>query len=142
MPPLPGSQHGLPVMRIEYLSQFDVLQLRTRLEARQRERFEVMNLDRLQAALAAPRQAVFGHELHPTLWDKASALLTLLIRNHPFYDGNKRVACAALREFLRRNGYELAAAEQELAALATRIVLSEATPDEVARWLEQTSTPR
>ncbi len=123
-------------MSIDYLSQFDVLQIRTKFAAQVHETFDVMNLNALQSALAAPRQVVFGHELHPTLWDKAAALLTLLIKNHPFYDGNKRIAVLAAREFLRRNGWDLCVVESAAAAFTKGIALGRNEPDDVKAWLQ------
>jgi death-on-curing protein len=41
-----------------------------------------------------------GHDLYPTLVDKASALCFSLMKNHPFLDGNKRVGHAAMETFL------------------------------------------
>lgn len=129
-------------MTINYLSQFDLLQIRTRLQARLRTSFDTMDIERLQAALAAPRMVVFGHELHPTLWDKAAVLLTRLIVNHPFYDGNKRIAAQAVREFLRRNGYELTVDEQALARMTRQVVAGEIDAAALGAWLEQHVAPR
>jgi death on curing protein len=39
----------------------------------------------------------------------AGALLLALNRNHPFEQGNKRTALAATQQFLKANGYVLAA---------------------------------
>jgi death on curing protein len=124
-------------MTTRYLSQFDLLQIRTKLQAALGTSFPTMDLDRLQGALAAPRQVIFGHEAHPTVWDKAAILLTRLIVNHPFYDGNKRIAARAVREFLRRNGYDLAADESALSAITRRIVAGEIDPAALAVWLER-----
>lgn len=124
-------------MSVEYLSQFDLLQIRTRLAAQLHESFDVFNLHGLQAALAAPRQVVFGQELCPTLWDKAAVLLMRLIKNHPFYDGNKRIAMIAAAEFLRRNGWELTASAANASAFAREITLGGVDESEVARWLER-----
>jgi death on curing protein len=129
-------------MSIKYLSQFDLLQIRTRLAASLRTSFDTMNLDSLQAALAAPRQNVFGHEPHPTLWSKAAVLLIRLINNHPFYDGNKRIASRAVHEFLYRNGYELLADESVMMLMTRRIVTEELDVDALAIWLEQNSISR
>jgi len=41
-----------------------------------------------------------------SFWDRASILIRDLILEHPFSDGNKRVAFLALTEFLYKNGYE------------------------------------
>lgn len=58
----------------------------------------------LESAVAAPMMAVFGEELHKTIYNKAAAYLFYIARNHAFVDGNKRTAAAAALTFLRANG--------------------------------------
>ena len=58
----------------------------------------------LESALAAPMMAVFGEELHKTVYNKAAAYLFYIAKNHAFLDGNKRTAAAAALAFLRANG--------------------------------------
>ena len=95
-----------------------------------------MNLNNLQSALAAPRQAFFGQEMYPTMWDKAGALLHALIRNHPFVDGNKRIAFIAVTEFLRRNGYDLRVTAGEATAFTKQIAQGIVEPETIAAWLQ------
>jgi death on curing protein len=123
-------------MPVEYLSQFDVLQIRTKLAAQVHDSFDELNLAGLQSALAAPRQSMFGVELQPTLWDKAAILLTLLIKNHPFYDGNKRIAFIAVQEFLRRNGWDLSLGMHEAASFTTGIAAGRVDANGVVGWLQ------
>lgn len=120
---------------MKYLSLFDLLQIRTRLQAAARRSFDVMNSNALQAALAAPRQVVFGHEVHTGLVEKAAILFSRLIDNHPFYDGNKRIAVEALRLFLQRNQVALNATDDELLGFARRIVLEDLSARELESWL-------
>ena len=122
---------------MKYLSQFDLLQIRTRLQAEANQSFDVMSTNGLQSALAAPRQAVFGHEVHSGLINKAAILFSRLIRNHPFYDGNKRIAAEALRLFLRRNQVELIASEADLLQYARRIVLEDPAQEELEAWIAE-----
>ncbi len=56
----------------------------------------------LESALTAPMMAVFGEELHKTIYNKAAAYLFYIAKNHALLDGNKRTATAA--SFLRANG--------------------------------------
>jgi death on curing protein len=123
-------------MPVEYLSQFDVLQIRTKLAAQVHDSFDELNLAGLQSALAAPRQSMFGVELQPTIWDKAAILLTLLIKNHPFYDGNKRIAFIAVQQFLRRNGWDLMLAMPEAASFTTSIAAGRVDAAGVVAWLQ------
>jgi len=123
----------------KYLSQFDLLQIRTKLAAQLGESFDELNLNGLQSALAAPRQSMFGTELHPTLWDKAAVLLSRLINNHPFYDGNKRIAFIAVREFLHRNGWELLVDAEEAARFTRSIARGEREVTAIQQWLQEHS---
>lgn len=61
----------------------------------------------LESALAQPRAGFGDTEFHPTVFDKAAAYLYHLAKNHPFLDGNKRVAAATALVFLAMNGYLL-----------------------------------
>lgn len=122
---------------IDYLSQFDVLQIRTRLAARLHTSFDELNLSSLQSALASPRQSMFGEEFFPTLWDKAAALLTALIRNHPFYDGNKRIAFVAVSEFLRRNGWEMTVEFDQATPFTTAIAAGRCDSAAIIAWLQE-----
>jgi death-on-curing protein len=53
----------------------------------------------LEAALFRPQTGYYRDVIH-----EAAALFESLILNHPFVDGNKRVAFAATDVFLRLNG--------------------------------------
>lgn len=49
------------------------------------------------------RQGVGEKELYPTFEEKAAILLYLIVKNHAFVDGNKRVAAACFLLFLEKN---------------------------------------
>jgi death-on-curing protein len=57
----------------------------------------------LESALFRPRTGYYGD-----LAEMAAALFESLLMNHPFVDGNKRVAFFATDVFLRLNGQKLA----------------------------------
>jgi len=96
---------------------------------------ELLNLGRLEASLAAPRQTMFGEELYPDVFSKAAILFYLLIKNHPFLDGNKRTAFLALMRFLNLNGYTLSAANDELYQFTIDVASSVSTKEEVEMWI-------
>jgi hypothetical protein len=48
-------------------------------------------------------QSYDGKEIYPTLEEKASMLLYLIVKNHSFIDGNKRIAAACFLYFLGKN---------------------------------------
>ncbi|MEX0734347.1 MAG: type II toxin-antitoxin system death-on-curing family toxin [Steroidobacteraceae bacterium] len=58
----------------------------------------------LESALHRPQTGYYDTIVH-----EAAALLESLVQNHPFVDGNKRVAFAVVDVFLRINGYKLTA---------------------------------
>jgi len=66
--------------------------------------------------LAALGQPQWPH--HRTLPEKAATLHFAINRNHPYLDGNKRMALAAPDAFLRLNGGTLFASDADLVALA------------------------
>ncbi len=57
----------------------------------------------LESCLAVPFQRFTGKSLYPNLISKASILFYLLIKNHPFQNGNKRIAMTTLFYFLYKN---------------------------------------
>jgi death-on-curing protein len=58
----------------------------------------------LESALHRPQTGYYD-----TLVHEAAALLESLVQNHPFVDGNKRVAFAVVDVFLRINGQVITA---------------------------------
>jgi death-on-curing protein len=60
----------------------------------------------LESAVAAPQAGFGGKSPFGDLPEVAAAYLFYLCRNHPFLDGNKRVALGACLVFLRLNGIE------------------------------------
>ncbi|MEY3927676.1 MAG: hypothetical protein RJA97_683 [Bacteroidota bacterium] len=49
------------------------------------------------------QQSFGGLELYPSLEEKAAMLLYLVVKNHAFVDGNKRIAAACFLLFLKHN---------------------------------------
>ena len=70
--------------------------------------------EKLEAAVLRPETSVFGADAYPTLAEKAAALLESLAVGHPFLDGNKRIAFAAMETFLRLNGVSISAPEDPM----------------------------
>jgi len=78
----------------------------------------------LESCLATPFQTFSKKDLYRTLKDKAAILFYLLIKNHPFENGNKRVAVTSLLVFLQFNGYWLKTTPDELYRLAVWVAES------------------
>lgn len=58
----------------------------------------------LESCVAMPFMKVGGKYLYRTLIARASILFYLMIKNHPFQNGNKRIATTTLLMFLHKNG--------------------------------------
>lgn len=56
-----------------------------------------------ESALGQIQQSFNDHDLYPSIEEKASMLLYLVVKNHAFVDGNKRIAAACFLLFLRKN---------------------------------------
>ncbi len=69
---------------------------------------------RLESCLAVPFQTFFKKNLYSGITNKAAVLFYLLIKNHPFQNGNKRIAITSLMVFLYKNKKWLRADIQEL----------------------------
>jgi len=92
---------------MRYLTIDEVLALHEYAVERFGGSFGLLDRGKLEASVAAPMQNVFDTELYPDPWSKAAILFFLLIKNHCFIDGNKRVALYALLRFLEINGYTI-----------------------------------
>ena len=91
----------------------------------------------LDSALAQPKATFGGEFLHSTIYEQAAACLYHLSRNHPFINGNKRTACAAMETFLELNGYELTLSDEEEYQLVIQVAQGNMTKDEISIFLEQ-----
>ncbi len=58
----------------------------------------------LEGCIAVPFQQFFGQDPYPTLATKASILFYLMVKDHPFQNGNKRIAITTLFILLYKNG--------------------------------------
>ena len=68
----------------------------------------------LESCVITPFQRFSGKALYPTLVAKTAMLFYLMIKNHPFQNGNKRIAITTVLTFLFANGKWLKADAQAL----------------------------
>jgi len=90
----------------------------------------------LEAALARPQTGYYADVI-----EQAAALMESLSQNHPFVDGNKRVAISVTAAFLRINGFRLQF--DDLTGYAFLIGLYETNDfrfDRLLEWLRQHAT--
>jgi death on curing protein len=92
----------------------------------------------LESALARPQQR-WHYQPNSRLWELAAASAYGLARNHPFVDGNKRVALVAMVAFLERNGVELTATNREALSIMLGLAAGDMTEDRLAAWIDDHS---
>ena len=80
----------------------------------------------LESCLSTPFMYFNRKQLYPRLVDKAAILFYLLIKNHPFVNGNKRIAVTSLLIFLLNNGKWIRVRHEDLYEIAVEVAKSEA----------------
>ena len=93
----------------------------------------------LEAALARPRSGYYS-----SLSQQAAALMQSLAMNHPFVDGNKRVAFALTAVFLRMNGLSFAkkqglkiSAKEGVKFIEDTLIAGKASLATITDWIEE-----
>lgn len=90
--------------------------------------------DSFDGALSSIYQSFDGKELYPTIAEKASNLLYFIIKDHPFYDGNKRIGALLFIVFLTINDFHLTESGEtkisDRALTALALLIAESEPSE------------
>ena len=94
----------------------------------------------LDSALARPlNRAAYGT---PDAAELAAAYAYGLAANHPFVDGNKRIAYVALELFLALNGVRFAASDAESVMSMLAVAAGTMKEDALASWIRRHCKPR
>jgi len=80
----------------------------------------------LEGILASIEQTMFGESLYRSREEKAANLLYLLVKDHPFSDGNKRIGSLLFMLYLQQEGMTHQLNSQALTALA--LLIAESAP--------------
>jgi death-on-curing protein len=102
--------------------------------------FGVRDEGLMDSALARPLNRM-AYEGVSDLLDLAATYAVGISSNHPFIDGNKRVAFMAMGQFLNDNGLDLIASEDDATATMLRVARGELTIEELADWLRTRVDP-
>ena len=94
----------------------------------------------LESALARPLNLALDG--HPDVADLAAAYGVGLARNHPFVDGNKRVAFLAVGLFLALNGWRLVVSQADATLTVLAVAAGQIDEAVFARWLREHSASR
>ncbi len=90
----------------------------------------------LDSALEQPRAMFNGSYLHDSLVKMAAAYGFHICNNHPFIDGNKRVALVAMDAFLQKNGFEISSSEKDVYEIMMNLASGTITKADLTDWLE------
>ena len=99
------------------------------------------DLGLLESAVNAPFQTFGGHDLYPTITEKAAQLLYGLNKNHGFIDGNKRIAIHAMLVYLILNNVEMEYAQDEIVRLSMDVADDKAAPVDIVKWIKSHQLP-
>lgn len=125
-----------------FLSVDNVLHLHTSAIAVEGGAGGVRELGLLESAVMSPQQQFGGEYLHPDVPAMAAAYLFHLCNNHPFVDGNKRVAAMAAYVFLDVNGWTLSATDPKFERMVLQVAAGKTSKEELTKWFcEQVCGP-
>lgn len=94
----------------------------------------------LESAVARPQQ-VFHYAEERSIPRLAASLGFALAKNHPFVDGNKRVAFLAAYTFLLDNAHAFTASEPEVVAAMLELAAGNWKERDFTLWVESNSRP-
>ena len=90
--------------------------------------FETRLPDKLESCIETPFQTFDRKSLYKGLIGKSAILFYLMIKNHPFQNGNKRIAITTLIFFLVQNGKWLSTSNEDIYKFACKV--AESKPEE------------
>jgi len=94
---------------------------------------------RLDAALDSPKNRFHYASEKPDMFHLAAAYDFALTRDHPFVDGNKRMALVVAGVFLELNGFRLEASEGEAFSATDALASRELDEEQFEKWLRDSS---
>ena len=117
-----------------WIDERDALALHDRLLALTGGATGIRDLGLLQSALARPRQ-LRAYGAKPDIIQMAAAYTAGIIRDHPFFDGNKRVGFVVGVLFLELNGYRFVASEEDAAQAVLSLAAGTLEESAFAAWM-------
>lgn len=94
----------------------------------------------LESALSRPRNK-FSYDSESDIFDLAAAYGFGLAKNHPFNDGNKRIAFIAIGLFLAINGHRLVADQMDAIQTMLDLAAGRLTEGTLSDWVRKHAVP-
>ena len=76
-----------------------------------------------------------GHDLYPSIIQKAARIGYSLVSNHPFIDGNKRIGIHIMLVFLAINGIDISCTQEDLIKIGLSLADDTMNFEELSVWL-------
>lgn len=124
---------------IEYLTIEQVIELHDEMLKRYGGLPGIRDKNLLWSAIDAPKAAMFGQEMYPSVYEKAAAYLYHLICNHPFNDANKRTGYVVTLVFLEVNNAKQVFKKEDLENLVIEVAKGKETKERITRFLKNGS---
>jgi death on curing protein len=123
-----------------WIDEHDVLVLHDRLLALDAGSAGLRSAALLQSALARPHQLnAYGDA--PDIIAMAALYTAGIVRNHPFFDGNKRTGFVVGVLFLELNGYRFTATEEDATQAILQLAAGTLQEPAFIDWLRANVTP-
>ena len=123
----------LPADSVQFLTRDELFEIHARLIGRFGGHSGIRDPGLLESALFRPQTGYYDD-----LAEMGSALFESLIMNHPFVDGNKRIAFFSTDVFLRLNGFKLeVTAEEAHPFLIGLLEAGECNYDNLLPWVRR-----
>jgi death on curing protein len=95
----------------------------------------IRDIKLLDSAINRPFQTFDKKDLYPSPVEKSAAIFESLIINHPFIDGNKRIAYVLMRLVLLQYDLDILANQDEKYDFVIKAAKSELDFDSIKNWI-------
>lgn len=95
----------------------------------------IRDIKLIESAISRANATFDGIDLYPSVVDKISATTYSLIRNHGFFDGNKRIGIAIMLLLLKLNTVDTKFTQKELINLGLKIAEGKHNEKDIACWI-------
>lgn len=125
----PKGQTGAYTLEYELCTSL-IAQMRNRFTS---DLFGVEKDESFRSSISVINQSFGGQDLYLSVQEKAANLLYLIIKNHSFLDGNKRIGSSLFLYYLDRNGLLFRGLDKRIAdstLVAVALMIAESRPEE------------
>lgn len=96
---------------------------------------EIRDIKLLDSALNRPFQTFDQKDLYPSPIEKSAAIFESLLINHPFVDGNKRIAYVLMRLILMQYDFDIKATQDDKYTFVINVAEGKLNFDGIKDWI-------